>query len=220
MPYSGPGLCRTIAVFISDHRRFIKELKKPKCWLSLSNIKIEANLEIHRCGIKLFKRGIDHGGALLCTSFHLSGKQVQRVAAGYARRIVHLPLSHKCLFSLSTFLCLAESWTWFDKNTRTICAEQRVFPKNLRLTWEVLEGHLEVLDAHLALESHNGALEAHQRAVESHTGLSWRNYAWRLLAKLHVPDLVKALKVSMCQPAYLMSIMNAIAKHWQRNPHA
>ncbi len=175
---------QTIAVFISAHRHPIKERKKHKCSLSLSNIKIEADLEIQHCGLKLFKRGMGDGGALLCSSFHLSDKQVQRVAAGYAHRIEHLPLSHKYLFSFSTFLCLAASWMGVEKNIHTICAEQRVFPKYWRLTWEVLEGPLEVLDAHLALASHNGALEAHQRAVETYTGLSWRN--------MHVPFLWKS----------------------------
>jgi hypothetical protein len=55
---------QTIEVFISAHRRPIKELKKHKCSLSLSNIKLEANLEIHRCGLKLFKRGMGDGGGL------------------------------------------------------------------------------------------------------------------------------------------------------------
>ncbi len=91
------------------------------------------------------------GGTLLCTSFHLSGNQVQQVATSV-------------FFSFSPFLCLAASWTGVDKNIRTICAEQRVFTKYWRLTWEVLEGHLEVLDAHMALESHNGALGVPHRS--------------------------------------------------------
>jgi hypothetical protein len=42
------------------------------------------------------------GGALLCTSFHLSGEQVQWVASGYARMVAPLSLFYQCLF---LFLC-------------------------------------------------------------------------------------------------------------------
>ncbi len=64
------------------------------------------------------KRGVGDGGgggALHCTSFHLSGKQVQRVPAGYARRIEHLHCPTNVSLSFSTFLFLAASWTGVDK---------------------------------------------------------------------------------------------------------
>ena len=47
------------------------------------------------------------GGALHYTSFHLSGKQVQKVASGYACRMVPLHCPTSVSFSFSTFLCLA-----------------------------------------------------------------------------------------------------------------
>ena len=63
--------------------------------------KLEAVLEIHRFCLKLYKRGMGDGrGALHCTSFHLSGKQVQQVAAGYAHRLVPRSLSYQFLFFL------------------------------------------------------------------------------------------------------------------------
>ncbi len=64
------------------------------------------------------------GGALLCTSFRLSGEQVQQVALGYAQGgalstvlSVSLPLSPP--FSVSQ-----QAGRGLIKNIRTICAEQ------------------------------------------------------------------------------------------------
>jgi hypothetical protein len=101
---------QTIAVSISAHRCPIKKLKKTKMltitvqyqFSILMTSRLEAILENNRCSLKLVKRGIavGGGGALLCTSFHLSGDQVQQVAAGYARRVVPLSLSYQCLFLL------------------------------------------------------------------------------------------------------------------------
>ncbi len=87
--------------------------------------KLEAIIEIHRCTFKLVKRGMADrgGGALLCTSFHLSGEQVQRVAAGYACRVVPFHCPNSVSSSFSTFLCFTASWTGVDKNIHTICAE-------------------------------------------------------------------------------------------------
>ncbi len=58
------------------------------------------SLENHRCSLILVKRDMAVGGALLCTSFHLSGEQVHQVALGYGRRVVPLSLSNQCLFLL------------------------------------------------------------------------------------------------------------------------
>ncbi len=68
--------------------------------------KLEAIQENHRCNLKLVKSGMPYayggGGTLLCTSFHLSGEQVQRVALGYARAAQGgtLSLSYQCLLLL------------------------------------------------------------------------------------------------------------------------
>ena len=83
----------------------------------LRTSKLEAFLENYRCSLKLVRSGRARGGggALLCTSFHLSGEQVQWVALGCAGRVApfHCPISVS--FSLSIFLCVAESWTGVDK---------------------------------------------------------------------------------------------------------
>ncbi len=93
----------------------------------LTTSKLEAIQENHRCSLKLVQSGMPvggGGGALRCTSFHLSGEQLQWVALGYARRVApfHCPISVS--FSFSTFLCFAASWTGVDRNIRSICAEQ------------------------------------------------------------------------------------------------
>jgi hypothetical protein len=44
-----------------------------------------------------------------------AGTEVQQVAAGSARRIVHLHCPTNVSFSFSTFLFLAASWTGVDK---------------------------------------------------------------------------------------------------------
>jgi hypothetical protein len=75
------------------------------------------------------------GGALLCTSFHLSGEVLQAMRAGWYT--FHCPIS--VFFSFSTFPCFAASWTGVDKNIRTICAEHgqklAILGKNINFNW-------------------------------------------------------------------------------------
>jgi hypothetical protein len=84
----------------------------------LTTSKLEAIYENYRCSLKLVKLvlgGGGRGGALLCTSFHLSGEQVQWVAFGYARMVApfHCPISVS--FSFFSFLCFVASWPGVDK---------------------------------------------------------------------------------------------------------
>jgi hypothetical protein len=105
----------------------------------LTTSKLEAIQENHRCSLKLVKSGLSvwEGEALLCTSFHLSGEQVQRVALGYAFRVAtfHCPISVS--FSFSTFLCFAASWTGVDKKYSHCLGRTAVFPVLQCVKWMI-----------------------------------------------------------------------------------
>jgi hypothetical protein len=98
--------------------------------------KLEAVLEIRRCGLKLVKRGVGDGGGLssappsTCLVSRYSGLP-QAMRTGWYP--FHCPTSVS--FSFSTFLCLAASWRGLIKNIRTISAEQlyRCSPQIVRI---------------------------------------------------------------------------------------